>query len=107
MFVNRDGEDITGRLVDNTEAIAFTLGDVDHSPRNFRSPLETADTIDGATIRYGDNTSSNVAVEQRRRGLLPPVSNLNDLNMAFSSLNRSERITRHTVLTSSTSYSLL
>ena len=88
MIVNGDGEDITSGLVDNTEAIASALLDVDHSPRNFRSSLETANTIDGATVRDRDNTSSNVAVEQRRRGLLPPISNLNDLNMAFSSLNR-------------------
>jgi len=107
VIVNGDGEDITSGLVDDTETIAFALDDINDSPRNFRSSLETANTIDGATVRDGNNTSSNVAVEQWRRGLLPPVSNFNDLNIAFSSPGRSKRTSRHTVLTSSTSYSLL
>jgi len=79
MTVNREGENTASGLVDDAEAIAFTLDDVDHSPRNFRSPLETADTIDSTTVSHGNTTSSNVTIEQWKCGLLPPVSNLNDL----------------------------
>ena len=79
MIVNGDGEDITSRFVDDTEAIAFALDDIDDSPRNFGSSIETTNTIDSTTVRDGNNTSSNVAVEEWRCGLLPPVTNLNDL----------------------------
>jgi len=73
MIVNGDGEDITSRFVDDTEAISFALDDIDDSPRNFGSSIETTNAIDGTTV------SSNVAVEEWRCGLLPPVTNLNDL----------------------------
>jgi len=79
VIVNRDSENTASRLVDDTETIAFALDDINDSPRNFRSSLETADTIDGTTVSDRNTTSSNVAVEQWNCGLLPPVSNLNDL----------------------------
>ena len=79
MTVNREGENTASGLVDDAEAIAFALIDINHSPRNFRSPLETANTIDSTTVSHGNTTSSNVTVEQWNCGLLPPVSNLNDL----------------------------
>lgn len=79
MIVKRDSESTASGLVDDTEAIAFALNNIDHRPRNFRTSLETPNTIDGTTVSDGNRTSSNVTVEQRKCGLLPPVSNLNDL----------------------------
>jgi len=79
MIINRDSENTASGLVDDAEAIAFSRDDIDYSPRNCRSSLETANTIDSTTVSYGNTTSSNVTVEQWNCRLLPPVSNLNDL----------------------------
>jgi len=79
VIVNGYGKDTTSRFVDDTETIAFALDDIDDSPRNFWSSVETADTIDSTRISDRNGTSSDVAVEEWKGGLLPPVTNLNDL----------------------------
>ena len=52
IIVNGDNEDIMSRFVNNTEAIAFALNNIDDSLKNFGSSIEMT------------NTSSNVAVEE-------------------------------------------
>lgn len=79
MLVNRDSEDITSRLVDNTEAVAFAPPDVNDGPRNFGSALEATNTVDGTGVGDGNDTGGNIAIEEWGSRLLPPVTDLNDL----------------------------
>jgi len=78
VVIDGDSEDVTSGLVDDAEAVALAPGDIDDSPRNFGATLEATNTVDEARVGNGNDTSGNVAVEEREGGLLPPVGNLDD-----------------------------
>lgn len=85
MVINGDGEDVTSGLVDDTEAVALATGDIDNSPIDLRTALEATDAIDGTRIRDWNDTSSNVAIKKRKGGVLPPITNFDDLLIAMTS----------------------
>ena len=79
MVIDGDGEDVAGRLVDDTEAVTLALHDVDNRPGDSGSTLITTAAVDGAGVRNRDDARSDVTVEERKGSLLPPVTDLDDL----------------------------
>lgn len=79
MVVNGNGEDITSGLVDDTETVALALDNVDDRPRDSGPAVETTAAIDSARVRNRNNSGRDIAVKERGGGLLPPITNLDDL----------------------------
>jgi hypothetical protein len=81
VLVDGDSEDVASRLIDDAEAVALALDNVDDRPRDQGAAIEAASTIDKSGVRDRDNAGGNIVVEERKRGLLPPVRKLDDLTV--------------------------
>jgi hypothetical protein len=93
VVINRDVENVTGRLIDETESVAFALNDIDDGPRNCGAALETTNTIDGGRVRNRNDACGNVVREEIRSSNLPPVTDLNDLvTLGINSFCYSDRV---------------
>lgn len=74
MTVHRYGEDITGRSVDDSEAVPLPSFDVLDEEGDLRPAIEAAHTIESARVGDRNDSSGNIAVEKWDSGVVPPVT---------------------------------
>lgn len=117
MPIDGEGEDIAHGLVDDTEAVRETGSNSGDCPRDLGPTVVTAHAVDssgiGDTLRnmsgsvkggvnwlLRDNASGDVVFKQVHTGIVPVITELNDLKPGRSSIQRSsDKIVEYKPLT--------
>lgn len=107
MTVDRNCKYIPRRCVDDSESVSSALNNVDDVEWDIGSAVVSSNTVECSAVGDWDNTSRNVASEQRKGGVVPPVTNLPNLMGQIRDPNERGQIRIPTVFSSSTSYRCL
>lgn len=79
VVIKGDGEHTTGRFADDAETVTFALDDIDNGPRDRRTTVVSANTVYQTRVGNWNNTSRLVIGEHWECGIVPPVSELDNL----------------------------